>query len=479
MQALRYDGAPLAGRRPGAIRAIALLCAACFWSAAAPVSAADLVQAWRAAQQHDPEFAAARAAHQAGAAQRRQAGALWRPSVSLSAGAGLASNDSATRGASFSAPGMGSSRDVSFDTSVNNGTSQRWALSARQPLVSGERSAQSRQLEMAADIADIEWGNANQALMLRVAERYFDVVLAADTVRVLQRQQAAVERALVETRERFQLGDVKVTDTHEAAARADAVKAQVLAAEADLQVKQAAMSDLTGLAPGQLPLRQPLDAPPPAPGSLDQWLAKAQARNPNLQARVAGIAVARAEAAKYSVQASPTLDLVLQLGRNRLSGNGDFGAASNTSNERMVGVQLTIPLYSGGYRSARQDQALSLADQADADASRTRQQVALQVRSLWLGLTVGAGRVQALAASAQASRARLDATRLGNEVGDRTTLDLLNAENDAANAELVLLQARIGLLLDRLRLAALAGELDQAQLQAVNAALGGSDPGGW
>ncbi len=85
--------------------------------------------------------------------------------------------------------------------------------------------------------------------------------------------------------------------------------------------------------------------------------------------------------------------------------------------------------------------------------------------------------MQALAASAQASRARLDATRLGNEVGDRTTLDLLNAENDAANAELVLLQARIGLLLDRLRLAALAGELDEAQLQAVNAGLRGSDPG--
>ncbi|HTN65239.1 MAG TPA: TolC family protein, partial [Burkholderiaceae bacterium] len=328
------------------------------------------------------------------------------------------------------------------------------------------------QLELAADIAEIEWGNANQALMLRVAERYFDVVLAADTLRVLRRQQAAVERALTETRERFQLGDVKVTDTHEAAARAEAVKAQALAADADLQVKQAALADLTGLPAGQARLRRPNDAAAPAAGgSLEHWLAKAQERNPNLQMRIAGVAAAKQEAAKFSAQAAPSLDLVLQVGRNRLAGNGDFGAASNTGNERMIGVQLTIPLYTGGYRSARQEQALALAAKADADASHTRQQVALQVRSLWLGLTVGASRVQALAESSKASQARLDATRLGNEVGDRTTLDLLNAENDAANAELMLLQARIGLLLDRLRLAALGGELDETQLEPVNAAL--------
>jgi outer membrane protein len=143
----------------------------------------------------------------------------------------------------------------------------------------------------------------------------------------------------------------------------------------------------------------------------------------------------------------------------------------------MIGVQLTIPLYTGGYRSARQDEALRLADKAETDASRSRQQTALQIRSLWLGLTVGAARVAALAESSRSSQARLDATRLGNEVGDRTTLDLLNAENDAANAELMLLQARIGLLLDRLRLAALAAELDEAQLQMVNAALQAGEGG--
>ncbi|HEY8708648.1 MAG TPA: TolC family protein, partial [Burkholderiaceae bacterium] len=124
----------------------------------------------------------------------------------------------------------------------------------------------------------------------------------------------------------------------------------------------------------------------------------------------------------------------------------------------------------------RQDEAQRGIDKAEAHAARTRQQIELQTRTAWLGLTVGAGRVNALSQSLAASRLRLDATRLGRQVGDRTTLDLLNAENDAASAELTLWQARIDLLMNRLRLAALAGRLDETSLQSVNASL--QAPGG-
>ena len=103
------------------------------------------------------------------------------------------------------------------------------------------------------------------------------------------------------------------------------------------------------------------------------------------------------------------------------------------------------------------------------------EQVAQQARSAWLGLTVGAGRIASLSQALASSRSRLDSTRLGRQVGDRTTLDLLNAENDAASAELTLLQARIELLMNRLRLAAVAGRLDEAWLQSVNASLQAPD----
>ena len=439
---------------------------------ARPGSATDLLDVWRAAQQHDLEFAAAGSAHQAGEARRTQAGTLWRPSVQLTGTAGRMSSETTINGAQFSAPGFGQTDGVNFNTSVTNGALGRWSIEARQPLLNRERQAQSRQLELSADVADLEWQNAQQTLMLTTAQRYFDVALTSESLRVLRQQQGAVDRALTETRDRHALGDIPVTGTYEAAARAEAIKAQILAIETDLQLKQIALSDVTGLQPEAMQLRFPANES--ARGevrALDRWLADAADRNPLLRMQVTRTQVATEEAAKFSLAASPTIDLVAQVGQDRLSGSGDFGAALNNSNNMMIGVQITVPLYTGGNRSARQEEALHLADKARTDADRTRQQIALQTRAAWLGLTVGAGRIAALAEALKANQARLDATRLGVQVGDRTTLDLLNAENDTANAELALLQARVGSLMDRLRLAALSGQLDEAQLQSVNATL--------
>ena len=439
---------------------------------AMPAAATDLIDAWRAAQQHDLDFAVSRAAQQSGEARRSQAGALWRPNVMLSGTAGIAGSDTAVNGAQFSAPGLGTSDGVAFNTSVNRGTLGRWALSASLPLISRERDAQGKQLVLSADVADLEWQEAQQTLMLSTAKRYFDVVLATDGLRVLRQQQLAVNSALTETQDRFRLGDKPVTDTHEAAARAEAIAAQGLALETDLQLKQAAFTDATGLRPNAVQWMAPsAEAPPGSHQALEFWVSEAVAHNFLLRIQLAAVEVATQEAAKSSGALSPRLDLVAQLGRERLSGSGDFGNASNRSGNRMIGLQLSVPLYTGGMRGAREQEALRGIDKARAQADRTRQQVVQQTRTAWLGLTVGAGRIAALSQALVSARSRLDATRLGRQVGDRTTLDLLNAENDAASSELTLMQARVEFLMNRLRLAAAAGRLDEAWLQSVNASL--------
>lgn len=450
---------------------VALLCV--MWLAtAAPATATDLLQAWRAAQQHDPDYATALAARQAGSTRRDQASALWRPTVILSGTAGVAGSDSATRGAQFSAPGFGTSRDVAFNTSINSGVLGRAGLSASLPLFSRERKAQSRQLALSADSADLQWQEAGQVLMLNTAQRYFDVMLAGESLRVLRQQQVAVDRARVEMKDRFQLGDVPVTDTHEAAARSEAIAAQILGLETDLQLKTAVFTDATGLQPVTLkPLLPEGKAAPFDPRELAFWLSQAEARNPQLRLQRFAVEVARQEVAKTSTALSPNVDVVAQIGGERLSGSGDFGSATNTAYNRMIGLQIAVPLYTGGMRNARQQEALHEISKALSQADRTRQIVTQQARAAWLGLTVGARRVTALSQTLASSRSRLGATRLGRKVGDRTTMDLLNAENDAANAELTLLQARVELLMNRLRLAAVAGQLDEPWLQSVNAAL--------
>lgn len=448
-----------------------LLALAC--SALAPAAhAVDLVEAWQAAALNDKGLAVVRASHAAAQPRRDQAASLWLPTVGASATVGVASNQTETTGAQFSAPGLGTSNGVGFNTSVNGGTATRWAVSAVQPLYNRERRAQQQQLALSVDGADLELQAGRQALMLRTAERYFDLALAEEAVRVQQRQLTAVQKATDEVLDRFKLGAVPVTDTHEAQARLAGVRAEGLAAQTDLQLKRQALADSTALAPDRLTARLPAGAIADSPlRALDPWLTDALAGNPGLRQQQLAGEIARQEAAKYSLAASPRVDLVAQAMSDRLSGSGDFGSASNNMNHQSIGLQLTIPLFTGGWRDAKQSEALLLADKAGAELLNAQQQVAQQVRSSWLGLSLGAQRVQALSEALKASQSRRDATKLGHEVGHRTTLDLLRAENDGAVAQLALAQARVGLWLDRLRLAALAGQLDEAALRGANADL--------
>ena len=223
----------------------------------------------------------------------------------LSGTAGVAGSDTAVNGAEFSAPGLGTSEGVAFNTSVNRGTLGRWALSASLPLISRERDAQGKQLVLSADVADLEWQEAQQTLMLTTAQR------------------------------------------------SEAITAQALALETDLQLKQAAFSDATGLQPNSVQWMAPgADATPASTQALEFWVAESGTRNAMLRMQLAAVEVVTQEAAKSGGALSPSLDLVAQVGRERLSGSGDFGNASHSSGNRMIGLQLSVPLYAGGMRDA-------------------------------------------------------------------------------------------------------------------------------
>lgn len=448
--------------------------AVCLFTAATSASAADLLDTWQAARAHDAEFSAAYAAFEAGSSRRDQARALWRPSVSVNVMVGSMTHDTGTKGAHFTAPGFGRSAGAGFDTSVRGGALERYEVTASQPLIDGKRRAQSRQLALSADMASIAWADARQALMLKAAQRYFDVLIATRTVELLRQQQTAAQRTLQESLDRHHIGDVPVTDTYEAAARMEAVKAQVMLAHNDLLIKEAAYADLTGQKPHDL---APLKADGKggggfAPsGSMDKWLARAASHNPSLQLQALEQQVAQQEADKHSALASPTLELVGAAGYERLHGSGRYGSASNKTESWMAGIQLGIPLFTGGHRSAKYEEALHLRDKARAQARHVRQQIELRTRAAWLSLNTGSSRLLALTQALSAGRARLDATYLGHSLGERTTLELLDAQNAVTSDSLALLRARSALVLDRLLLAALTGALHESELQWANCAL--------
>src|SRR5690606_6868612 len=235
--------------------------------------ALDLYEVWRAASQHDPELAAARAAHAAGRASQDQAGARWRPSRMPQGGGAAATPANQPRGATFEAGGS-SVTGAAFDTQIDSGTRSHYGVVLRQPLYDRERSAQGRQLRIQADAAELAWVGAQQQLMLRSAEHYFQLALAARRLALLQRQLEAVERTASEAAERFRLGSLPVTDLHEARARAAGLRAQHLAAQTELDLRQQTLADLIGRQPGDSPLTLPDDSPAQI-GALDDWLARA------------------------------------------------------------------------------------------------------------------------------------------------------------------------------------------------------------
>ncbi|MBU3740106.1 MAG: transporter [Rhodoferax sp.] len=289
---------------------------------------------------------------------------------------------------------------------------------------------------------------------------------------MLLRQQAAVERALTEARDRYALGDIPITDTHEATARARQLQAQVLAAQHERDLARGLLSENTGLSPTQLALQAPAANQPPIPTeSLEHWQNLARQQDHRVRQLKLQALLAEAETRKFQARDSASVDLVAQASGEHLAGTGDFGSASTAQWQRMVGISVTVPLWTGGWRQAKLQESVKLLERAGAEVERAQQSAGQSARTAWLGLHSGLARLDALRLALAASAARLDATQLGRQLGDRTTMDLLNAENDLAASELLLLQVRVELLMSRLRLAAAAGQLDEAQLQMVNASL--------
>jgi outer membrane protein len=428
--------------------------------------AADLMSAWQSAQARDPEIAAARAMHEQAAFRLEQAKALWAPMVSAGGSFGMGGADSKTEGAQA----MGQS-DVTFKTNVTAGALARANIGAQKAVINPEREAQSKQLELSAQIAQVQWQQAQQNLIMRTAQRYFDVAGAELTLSVLQRQQKAVQQAAAEINKRQSVGDASVMDVQEANARVSEIRAHVLTQENNLAMKKVAYRQLVGQEPTKLMHITNMGLVPTQLADVNTWVQRAKQQSPHLQMMSLQQAIQSQEAKRIKASNGMTVDLVAQAQMDRLAGQSRYGSASNQMMQYMVGVQLNAPLSTGGLVEAREREALKQVEKLRYDQEAVELQTEQNVRDAWQSLSSATARLQALGQSEQASKARLIATRQAHRTGARTTNEWLGAEHDAAQAELAVLQLRIQTALDQLRLSAASGELSETQLRQVNALL--------
>ncbi len=411
-------------------------------------SAQSLQELYDAARAFDATYLAARA--NADSAQYRvaQSDALARPSAALSANAAVTRADPPK---------------VAADTSQSAGAS----INGRYPLFNRANGVTIEQSRKTLLSAQAELDAAEQDLVVRLAQAYFDVLGAQDALGTARTNKTAITEQLASAKRNFEVGTTTITDTREVQARFDLATFQELAAENDLGNKRIALDTLVGRACVQpKPLLVPVVLPAPVPANAEEWVTVADQQHPSVRRARVGLEVAQLETAKARAAEMPTVDAVASVGASDSRGSR-FGTAG-TSNSASIGVQLNWPLYTGGATQNRIKETLSLTEKSRNDLEAARRGVAQGTRVAYFGVQSGLAQVKALEAAESSSRLALEATQLGYKVGVRVNLDVLNAQTQLFSTQRDLAKARYDVLVGSLKLRQASGQLSAADVETIS-----------
>ncbi|HJV59742.1 MAG TPA: TolC family outer membrane protein [Albitalea sp.] len=415
--------------------------------------AANLDDIYQLARDNDAQYAAAREAWRAGLEKLEQAKSLGRPTLTLSANVRANEDYSSQTGAQ---PAYGS----------NSAT-----LSFVQPLVRLQNVQALAQGELQVQLAEEQLRQAEQDLMLRVGKAYFDALQAEDVLASLRAQKEAFTQQLAQTRRSLQVGTVAITDVNEAQTKYDLTVAQEIAGRNDAEVKRQALERI---------INRPL--PPLARwdetrrielGPADQLSALIErAGSDSLAVSIARINrdLAQREATKQDVSWLPSVDMTATANNSRNVASPGILQRYNTR-QSAVGLELSWPIFQGGAISSRQREAAANLTKAGFDLDNARRQAMFDARQAYLNAMSGAAQVTALEQALASSESQVKSTRRGLEVGVRTRLDVLNAEQQFHATRRDLAVARYQTLIASLQLKAAANTLSEQDLRALDASL--------
>ena len=421
---------------------------------AGSASAQSLVELFDAAKAYDATYQSAKSQALANVALGEQAKAGILPTVGVGAGVSQTNQSSSL-----------SSLDG------RNYNTQSATLSASQPLYRPGNWASFEQGKKQTALAEAQLLAAEQDLIVRVSQAYFDVLGATDTLTFVRSQKDAVAEQLASAKRNFEVGTSTIVDTRDAQARYDLVVAQELAADNDLRVKSLALDQLvgkTGTAPKPLLAPVVLDAVQPA--DVGYWVQLSEASNPAVQQSVIALDVAKLETEKAEDGHKPTLDLVGSYSAANNNGNSTSNT-SFTTNVATVGLSFNLPLFAGYSIQNKVKQTLALEDKARSDLDAAKRSVAQATRTAFFSLQSGLSQVKAYEAAEVSSQSALDANKLGYQVGVKINIDVLNAQSQLYSTKATLAQARYAVLVGGLKLRQAAGTLKTEDLQPINAQL--------
>ncbi len=424
-----------------------------------PLWATDLLQIYREAQNNDATFAAARSTLEAGRERTPQARAGLLPTLSLSGNSLWNQNDLYLRNGTL---------PPTLDPNPRF-NSNGYTLALTQPLFRWQNWVAYDQSKFQVAQAEANFVQAGQDLILRVAQAYFDVLYASESLKAVQANKKSIEQQLESAKRNFEVGTSTIVDAQEAQARFDLATAQEIAAESDLEVRQRTLQAIIGKEPGPLaPFRRGAEISSPQPADMKQWAAAAEKDNISVQIQMAAVEIASREVDRQRAGHYPTIDLVANKGQS--VSLATLGGQLETDFQN-VGVQLNLPIFQGGAVVSRQSEASANRAAAESTLEQARRNAALLARQQYLGATNGLAQVRALKAALISSQSSLESNRLGFEVGVRINIDVLNADNQVFVTRRDLAKAVVDTLMSQLKLKAAVGTLSEDDVAAANALL--------
>ena len=421
----------------------------------AAVQGDDLLEVYQRALLHDPQYAAAQAQRRAGDERRIQGRAGLLPQVSLDA--------------------QNSWSETEYDLAVGSIEQRRqnrsYGIQLVQPLFRWQNWIQYEQGNLQQALAIARLTSAEQTLILRVAEAYFEALNADEVLNAVQGLSLASGEQLASAKKNFELGNVSVADVHEAQASFDRAGAQLIKARSERELARHALARIMGRQPGTLKsLRSDMALTLPYPQDLDQWVAAAERSNLEVQVQELLLAVAANDVRSRKAEYLPTVDLLI---------SQTMQQSPNASTERTesgsIGLRFSAPLYSGGRLSSATREAQALRLQAEYELEDARRSAAFATRQAWSGVMDGMAQVKALEAARLSTQSAVESNRLGYRIGMRTGIEVLEAQSQFSDTLQQLARARYDTLLAQLQLKAAVGVLEPNSLVEVNALLVNDD----
>ena len=421
------------------------------WGAGA--QAQSLLDLYQSARGYDATYQSAKAQFDATLAKADQAKALLLPKASLDLSSSRTNYESAA-----------AAIDRVFGT-------QSATLSASQPLFRPADWATYAQGIKGAETASSALKAAEQDLIVRLSQAYFDVLASSDSLQFVKAQKTAVQEQLASAKRNFEVGTATITDTREAQARYDLVLAQEIAADNDLRVKNLALTQLVGaneVKPKSV--SAPVVLSSVTPDDVNVWVSQSQLENQGLLQLQVALEVAKLETKKAQAGHLPTLDLVGKY--TATDNNGSATSTANSgSNTTTIGLSLNLPIFTGFSTQNRIRETVALESKARTDLEGSQRTVAQATRAAFYGVQSGLGQVKALEAAEVSSQSALDANKLGYQVGVRINIDVLNSQSQLFDTKAKLAKARYDVLVGGLKLRQASGSLKVEDLEQVNALL--------